>query len=270
MTNPSATRTAPPTPNPGSLPGEPHARCPPARTHPHTWRDFFIHIATIVIGLIIAVSLEQSVERVHEHYELRETRHALVEEREANRGLMEKNQTHWLQTFRELHSNLETLSYLRSHPGTKQADLPAELDWNQMSFLELHAVWAAAEQNGIVHHMPLDEANRYQDFYEGLRIIGQQSLAAWDAVNDAARFNLVDPDPTHLTPAELEEEIRLARIALEKHFEMGYSLARVSRTDVDMPQHVTYARLQKLRPTAYALDPEGMQAAHERLEQTVK
>jgi hypothetical protein len=26
----------------------------------------------------------------------------------------------------------------------------------------------------------------------------------------------------------------------------------------------------KLRPTAYALDPEGMQAAHERLEQALK
>ncbi len=29
-----------------------------------------IHIATIVIGLLIAVALEQGVERVHKHYEL--------------------------------------------------------------------------------------------------------------------------------------------------------------------------------------------------------
>jgi hypothetical protein len=38
---------------------------------PHSWKDFFIHIATIVLGLLIAVGLEQMVERIHEHYELR-------------------------------------------------------------------------------------------------------------------------------------------------------------------------------------------------------
>lgn len=33
----------------------------------HTWKDFFIHIATIVVGLVIAVGLEQTVEAVHHH-----------------------------------------------------------------------------------------------------------------------------------------------------------------------------------------------------------
>jgi hypothetical protein len=28
---------------------------------PHTWRDFFIHVATIFVGLLIAAGLEQTV-----------------------------------------------------------------------------------------------------------------------------------------------------------------------------------------------------------------
>ena len=32
----------------------------------HGWRDFFIHIATICVGLLIAVGLEQTVEEVCE------------------------------------------------------------------------------------------------------------------------------------------------------------------------------------------------------------
>jgi hypothetical protein len=44
------------------------------------WRDFFIHIATIVLGLLIAIGLEQMVERIHEHYELRVAREALERE----------------------------------------------------------------------------------------------------------------------------------------------------------------------------------------------
>jgi hypothetical protein len=45
----------------------------------HTWKGFFIHIATIVTGLFIAVALEQSVEALHNHHEvaaLREDLHA--------------------------------------------------------------------------------------------------------------------------------------------------------------------------------------------------
>jgi hypothetical protein len=36
----------------------------------HTWKGFFIHIATIVVGLFIAVALEQSVEALHRSHEV--------------------------------------------------------------------------------------------------------------------------------------------------------------------------------------------------------
>jgi len=36
----------------------------------HTWKGFFIHIATIVVGLFIAVALEQSVEALHRRHEV--------------------------------------------------------------------------------------------------------------------------------------------------------------------------------------------------------
>ena len=41
----------------------------------HTWRDFWIHLGTIALGLLIALGLEQSAEwahRVHERHELEE------------------------------------------------------------------------------------------------------------------------------------------------------------------------------------------------------
>src|ERR1019366_2657757 len=49
-------------------------RMPMLEVHPsqsaiHSWRDFFIHIATICVGLLIAVVLEQTVEAVHHHHQ---------------------------------------------------------------------------------------------------------------------------------------------------------------------------------------------------------
>jgi len=43
----------------------------------HTWKDFFIHIATICVGLLIAIGLEQTVEYFHHRHQARETVEAL-------------------------------------------------------------------------------------------------------------------------------------------------------------------------------------------------
>jgi hypothetical protein len=49
--------------------------------HPtHTWTDFFIHIATICVGLLIAIGLEQTVEHLHRAHEARDLRESLARE----------------------------------------------------------------------------------------------------------------------------------------------------------------------------------------------
>src|SRR5882757_6824641 len=50
----------------------------PAHHAASTWRDFFVHIATIVLGLLIAIGLEQTVEYFHHQHQLRELAHGLV------------------------------------------------------------------------------------------------------------------------------------------------------------------------------------------------
>ena len=46
----------------------------PAHHAASSWKEFFIHIATIVLGLLIAVGLEQTVEYFHHRHELAEVR----------------------------------------------------------------------------------------------------------------------------------------------------------------------------------------------------
>ena len=52
----------------------------PPHAPTHTWKDFFIHIATIVIGLIIAVGLEQAVEALHNRHLREDLREQLDEQ----------------------------------------------------------------------------------------------------------------------------------------------------------------------------------------------
>src|SRR5580693_1019237 len=52
----------------------------------HTWKNFLTHIAAIVVGLIIAVSLEQTVEFFHHHHQREQLEEAIRRDGEANRG----------------------------------------------------------------------------------------------------------------------------------------------------------------------------------------
>ena len=49
--------------------------------HPiFTWKQFFVHMATVCLGLLIALGLEQGVEAMHRHEQARELREALQRE----------------------------------------------------------------------------------------------------------------------------------------------------------------------------------------------
>jgi hypothetical protein len=67
----------------------------------HTWKDFFIHIVTIVVGLLIAVGLEQSIVYVHKRHQLAEARESLRAEHLENRRSM-AFQYHEFQRFNKI------------------------------------------------------------------------------------------------------------------------------------------------------------------------
>ena len=54
----------------------------------HTWRDFFIHIATICVGLLIAIGLEQTVEAIHHHHQRKFLEEQMLHEAEENLTVM--------------------------------------------------------------------------------------------------------------------------------------------------------------------------------------
>ncbi len=52
----------------------------PPHSPTHTWKDFFVHIATIVVGLLIAIGLEQTVEAIHHAHQRQELLEALLDD----------------------------------------------------------------------------------------------------------------------------------------------------------------------------------------------
>jgi len=186
----------------------------PPHKSTHTWKDFFIHIATIVIGLLIAIGLEQTVEYFHHRHEVVETREALRREKEENRRRFVVNTTSFRWEAAELRNNLRVLAFLQQHPGTAEEKLPGVLEWGFGHAPIAELSWKNAQQTQVLGLMPPEEAEKNASLYELLDRTDTDERNAFEAVSRAGSYTNVDPNPSHMTPVQVAAEIDLIKDAM--------------------------------------------------------
>lgn len=235
------------------------------------WKEFFIHIATIVVGLLIALGLEQIVETIHNHHELREVRRELDDERETNRQAMAKNTKYWRWETVEMQNNLMVLTYLKSNPGTPEEQLPGSLVWSYIHEPHSEVAWEAAKTSGVTKFMGHEEIERYEDAYNKLKQVDDARVLAWNALTDASRYQFTDSNLSHLSPAQIDELIALMQTALTKQWQEGVMLENLAAKYKDYSPSVTALELSQahnrlplqeaVRNPAFAKSIRRMQAA---------
>jgi hypothetical protein len=126
----------------------------------HTWKSFFIHIATIACGLLLALALEKTVDYLHQRHLLSEARSELAAELENNRRAWQKNAAEVQRIQRELEGNLRVIRALRSHalPG-------GMLDYSADLFATFDGAWQSVHENGALSLMPQKELTDQAWFY---------------------------------------------------------------------------------------------------------
>jgi hypothetical protein len=179
----------------------------PAHHAATTWRDFFIHITTIVLGLLIAIGLEQTVEYFHHRHQVAETRAALREEKAENIRLYHQNVEYHIMTMAYLHNNLRIFLYLRDHPGTPQEKLPGILYWPIFTQRPQETVWSTAGQTGVLDLMPRAEVSSIAATYANLDYAWQTYQPVVPALTACTTYYAETPDITQLSAAEIATEI---------------------------------------------------------------
>jgi hypothetical protein len=219
----------------------------PAHHAASSWKEFFIHIATIVLGLLIAVGLEQAVEYFHHRQELAEVREELRGERETNKDSFARETINWRWETVELKNNLMVLAYLQQHPGTPDENLPGRLVWFHASSVGSEAVWDAARNSGVTGLMRREEIEQYQDTYNQLKKIDDARSVAWDGLNEASRYEFTEKRLSQLSPVQISEITVLTQIALTKHWVEGVALENSARKFKDFPPSITSDELSQVR-----------------------
>ena len=154
----------------------------------NSWRDFFIHIATITVGLLIAIGLEQTVEAIHHHHQRRELEQQLHDEAQRNLDLVHDNITH-LRVFRAwIDSAIVSLNNAPVANGQiKRSALPPQKTFDGSIWDPSRTVWAVAKASGTVALLPEDEAQVYARVdFEG------EQLQAGEVEMERATAHLVE------------------------------------------------------------------------------
>jgi len=165
----------------------------------HSWRDFFIHIATITVGLLIAIGLEQTVEYFHHRTLAHEAREAIRREMSANRKEAAKDLNQLTREIADMQTNAGIARTLRDDPHTAlPKHMAFEFDWSSLD----DAAWTTSHDSLALTYLPTAEVQYYTDIYNQQKLVNDYAVATFTRQIEAAG-PLAVAGPEKLKPEEV-------------------------------------------------------------------
>jgi hypothetical protein len=146
----------------------------------HGWRDFFLHLTTITIGLLIALSLEGIVEWQHRRHLVHDAEASLHAEIKGNAANIDGVLSDLHQRQDALKHDVSVLNYIAAN-GKYPEDKHMSVDFNIVGFASVS--WKTAQSTGALSYMPYDLAQDYSGIYAQQDLLtGAEQQAARDSV----------------------------------------------------------------------------------------
>lgn len=175
----------------------------PPHAAAHSWRDIFIHLATITIGLFIALSLEAGVEWLHNRNLVAEARENIRGEIEVNQKLIKDDVGYVQEDEKRMQANMNVLRTLRSDPMTRGVSVQLTFNWSSPA----NAAWLSARDTGALSHMPYRQVQTYADVYKQQDFLTETAVDLFRNQTQALVPLLIEKPPAPFTPAQLDEAL---------------------------------------------------------------
>ena len=128
----------------------------------HSWRDFFIHLTTITIGLLIALSLEGCVEWRHHRNLVHEAEEGLREEIKTNAQELAGALDDVRKEQKSLREDVAIMNRVIANPKKTNRE-SVMVNFKVRSFNDVS--WQTAQSTGALSYMAYSEAHKYSDIY---------------------------------------------------------------------------------------------------------
>ena len=169
----------------------------------HNWRDILIHLATITIGLFIALSLEGCVEWQHHRHLVREARENIRTEIMDNQKELHDalDQIHKEQA--QVKGDIEALKTLRRDINAHGLNVTLSLNNSAMQ----NASWNTARETGAFSYMSYPEVKKYAEVYRLQELFADQTTRVTSAyTNSFSGLYFFDVDAKE-TPEVMRSDI---------------------------------------------------------------
>jgi len=154
----------------------------------HTWKSFLIHIATIVIGLLIAIGLEQIVEGIHHRHLAHEALKRLLDEVKTN-GETARSDAYAARAHeKHLREALQVLERARSHALLPTDHIITARPWTPVGV----AAWKIARDNGAAGYLSAADQATFELANWDAESFNADNVAATGAIGRAAMVINVD------------------------------------------------------------------------------
>ena len=171
----------------------------PPHTPVHGWRDFLLHLATITIGLLIAISLEQTVEFFHHRHLVKEAHEQIRAEIEANEHKARMNMTSVQLDASNMKHNMELVHRSLADPHVfDHGEMHFNFAWSGFG----SSAWRSARDTGALTFMPPAEVQLYSDLYTQQQIVSDNAVAIFTRQSDIFASILAYDGPDKLPPAD--------------------------------------------------------------------
>jgi hypothetical protein len=176
----------------------------------HSWRDFFVHLATITIGLLIALSLERCVEWKHHRNLVHEAEASLRREIAGNAKGVQGALEDVRKEQAVLKQDVAVQNRILANPKTPNHE-ELTVNFKVRSFNDVS--WRTAQSTGALSYMTYGEAQEYSNLYAQQNEIAEaERVAVRDTVIALAPFlNLKkdDPNPGGEDAARIKEHFEI-------------------------------------------------------------
>jgi hypothetical protein len=142
----------------------------------HGTRDFFLHLFTITIGLLIALGLEASVEALHHRHQREEAETLIRQEIQNNLAQLQKGAPIAVNELKQMTHVLEALE-------ASAQSKPETLTESEFRFEEApiqDAAWRTASSTGALSYMDYAEVERFSDAYKEQALLQTMEEQALD------------------------------------------------------------------------------------------
>ena len=174
----------------------------------HGWRDFFLHLVTITIGLLIALGLEGCVEWQHHRHLVHEAEASLRAEIISNENTLQSVLADVHKQQNTLKQDVILLDQMIKDPKA-QIHQQMSLTYRLVGFDDVS--WKTAQNTGALAYMPYTRAQEYAGLYSLQdELDAAQKQGVRDAILGIGLFlNADDTDPAR---AAVQNQTRKQRI----------------------------------------------------------